>query len=113
MKCYACIIPGVPLPFINRGWGNGYVLIPEGHPLYGNRDYYAACFDGLEVHGGITYSEKDIPSKKAEFITDKPDPGCEYWVLGFDTVHAYSRASMDKDWVTRETLRFKEQLEAM
>lgn len=112
MKCCACIILGVPLPF-ERGWGNGYVLIPEGHPLYGNRDYYADCFNSLDVHGGITYSEKDVPSKKAEFITDKPDPGCEYWVLGFDTAHYRDNTSMDKEWVARETLRFKEQLEAM
>lgn len=112
MKCYACIIKGFPTPF-ERGWGNGYVLIPEGHLLYGKRDYYSVCFNSLDVHGGITYSEKDIPSKEAEFITEKPDPGCEYWVLGFDTAHAYSNSFMDKDWVTRETLRFKEQLEAM
>lgn len=100
------------MPF-ERGWGNGYVLVPEGHPLYGKQDYYGNCFDGLDVHGGITYSEKDVPSKLAEFITDKPDPGCEYWVLGFDTAHSFSKSSMDKEWVTRETLRFKEQLEAM
>ena len=63
MKCCACIIPGVPLPFISRGWGNGYVLIPQGHPLYGKFDFYAPEFEGLEVHGGITYSDKNIPIK--------------------------------------------------
>lgn len=110
MKCCACIIKGFPLPF-ERGWGNGYVLIPEGHPLYGKQSYFDVNFNPLDVHGGVTYSEKCIPSKQAEFITDRPD--FEYWVLGFDTAHAYSRASMDKEWVKRETLRFKEQLEAM
>lgn len=112
MKCYACIIPGFPLPF-ERGWGSGYVLLPEGHPLYGKDDCWAARYTGLDVHGGITYSQKEIPARQAEFITDRPDPDCEYWALGFDTAHFYSNASIDKEWVVRETLRFKEQLEAM
>ena len=109
MKCCACIIPGIPMPF-ERGWGNGYVLIPEGHPLYG-KDYYDPKCETLEVHGGITYAAPSIPSKDAEFITEEPD--FEYWVFGFDTAHCYDNSSMDKEWVKRETLRFKEQLEAM
>ena len=111
MKCCACIIPGVPLPFISRGWGNGYVLIPQGHPLYGKFDFYAPEFEGLEVHGGITYSDKNIPIKNAEFITDEPD--FDYWVLGFDTAHCLDNPSLDKEWVKQETLRFKTQSEAM
>lgn len=35
------------------GWGNGYVLIPQGHFLYGK------CYDDIhvDVHGGLTFSE--------------------------------------------------------
>lgn len=43
---------------------NGYVYIPEGNPLRG-LDYTE--IEGIEIHGGLTFSEDD-------------------WI-GFDTVH--------------------------
>lgn len=39
--------------FINCGWGNGYVLIPEGHPLHG--EHYDKI--DVDVNGGLTFSE--------------------------------------------------------
>ena len=55
------------------GHWNGYVAIPRGHEVYGY-NYDWANNRGVDVHGGLTYSEKD---KK----TDE-------WVFGFDCSHA-------------------------
>lgn len=58
-----------------HGWGNGYVVIPEGHELHG------LTYDkiDIEVHGGLTYSEK------ASFNIPTYYKDC--WVIGFDTCH--------------------------
>lgn len=64
------------------GWGNGYVAVMPGHPLY-EMDYYKLqeTYD-IDVHGGLTYSGyaqslrgyyKELPAKA--------------WVFGFDTLH--------------------------
>ena len=115
MKCYACIreFPKELYPF-GRGWGNGYVLIPLNHKLHG-KDYTDNDFPDIDVHCGVTWSSGSLPGEAEyfEFITDKPENIDDYWVLGFDTGHCYDDASLDKEWVTRETLHFKELLEAM
>jgi hypothetical protein len=49
---------------------NGYVGVPKGHALWG--EHYNNV-DGIDVHGGITYSEEG-------------DDG--HWWFGFDTAHA-------------------------
>jgi len=68
------------LPGIKHGWGNGYVIIPKGHPLHGKH------YDDIdvEVHGGLTFSE---PVKELDWpeISKKDKSG---WVIGFDTAHA-------------------------
>jgi hypothetical protein len=58
-----------------RGWGNGYVLVPEGHKFHG-KHYYDI---DVNVHGGLTFGE----------VIDEGDdfgwrPG--HWI-GFDTAH--------------------------
>lgn len=50
------------------GWGNGYVNIPQDHPWYG-KDYND--IECSNIHGGLTYSQKEG----------------EFWVIGFDTCH--------------------------
>jgi hypothetical protein len=74
------------LPFTDHGWGNGYVSIPPEHPLYG-LDYDEPSL-GLEVSGGVTYSQEE-------------DSG---WVVGFDTAHGFNRKSHDKNFVKTETM---------
>ena len=57
-----------------RGHRCGYVMIHEGHPLYGITllDYSDALTE-LEVDGGITFAN-----------------GCDgCWVLGWDAAHAW------------------------
>lgn len=56
-----------------RGWGNGYVRIIEGHPFY-DKGYENIP---VNVHGGLTFSEH---------IMDNEKWSDGYWV-GFDTAH--------------------------
>jgi hypothetical protein len=56
-----------------RGWGNGYVRIAEGHPFY-DKGYENIP---VNVHGGLTFSEH---------IMDNEKWSDGYWV-GFDTAH--------------------------
>jgi hypothetical protein len=91
------------LKFSPHGWGNGYVVIPKGHPLHGV-DYTEIDVD---VHGGLTFSDfaKDL---------DWPEipKGCKTgWVVGFDTAHYDdSLARWSKESVMTETENLKEQL---
>ena len=52
---------------VDIGWGNGYVDVPNSHPIFG------VHYDEIDVdvHGGLTYSQ---------FIDGK-------WRVGFDTGH--------------------------
>lgn len=125
-----------------HGWGNGYVAIPPEHPLYGKKyndkievnDIDKIPFNGnflsllttafefnkdekdknlvpldlvINVHGGITLSDsikrlRNVPKNIPE----------DYWVFGFDTVHAGdNQFNWKKEDVQKETKKFKRQLE--
>ena len=66
----------------NTRLGNlcGYVAVPPEHPLYGC--HYENV--EVEVHGGLTYSDKCH-----EHICHVPEPGepDDVWWLGFDCAH--------------------------
>jgi hypothetical protein len=91
------IVKSEPNPYLEKGWGNGYVRIPEGHP------YYEKTYDDIpvSVHGGLTFSNHVF--EDGEYFSDG------YWV-GFDTAHygdTKERWPMDK--VMEETIYlFKE-----
>jgi len=68
------IVKSEPNPYLEKGWGNGYVRIPEGHPYYG-KNYEDIPVD---VHGSLTFSNHIFG--KDEYFSDG------YWV-GFDTAH--------------------------
>ena len=53
---------------------NGYVFLPEGHPVYGI-DLDDAIIMHTECHGGLTYASKS--------------PVNESWIIGFDCNHAW------------------------
>jgi hypothetical protein len=75
---------------IERGWGNGYVRIAEGHPFYGK------TYDDIpvSVHGGITFGEHIMDDSRW------PDG---YWI-GFDTAHyGDNQDTWTIDNVTEET----------
>lgn len=85
------------------GWGNGYVIIPEGHPWHGmNYDDIPA-----DVHGGLTFGE---------FVPDdikETNPFSAYkgqFIIGFDTCHLHDTLdNWPKEAVEMEAQRLKEQ----
>lgn len=86
-----CVIKA---PHDMGGWGQGYVRIIEGHPLY-EIEYYDDNFNAPIVHGGITWSEWGLPNGKEK----------DYWYIGFDTQHAYDNIdNWNKDSVIKETI---------
>lgn len=97
-----------------KGWGNGYVLIPPDFPYY-NLDYFKT-----DVHGGITWSEKfksDIFLEwveDTEFFGDVNEDNYKeldgYWIIGFDTGHyGDNPQNCDKDFVSNEIVRLLDQ----
>jgi len=100
----------IPLGFgLDFGWGNGYIIISKGHPLYGKDcDEIYNLMPELDVHGGLTFSkfanELDWPE-----LNKKDKNG---WIIGFDTVHLEDNL---ENWpyerVIEETERLKKQLE--
>lgn len=62
----------------SMGYRCGYVRVPKGHPWFEQTYVYVVA----NVHGGLTYSKKDVP-------TNKVDADVEYWWVGFDCAHAW------------------------
>ncbi len=62
----------------------GYVGIPEGHPLFGE-DCDAVSVD---VHGGLTYADDNLPSSWKLKIGRKSLYVADGWWFGFDCAHA-------------------------
>lgn len=64
----------------------GYVGVPPGHPWFGKRgdDWEDPTFRGVDVHGGITYSD----ACRGE-VCHIPAPGepDDVWWHGFDCAH--------------------------
>jgi len=79
--------------FLERGWGNGYVLLPPTHPFHG-ADYYDLH---ISIHGGLTFgsifeSEGFLKwCEGKEFAGDVNLENFEkfegYYMIGFDTGH--------------------------
>lgn len=88
---------------MRKGWGNGYVVIPKGHPLYG-KDYMD--YD-LDIHGGVTFA-----SFGKDFNWDGIELRDDDWVIGFDTNHSYdTKESWTKSNVISETKRLAKLVE--
>ena len=95
------------LSSVERGWGNGYVVIPKGHPLHGKG------YDEIDVdvHGGLTFAELAKDLKKWDEVIDHDKGG---WVVGFDTCHLDDTSFIwTKTAVEAETGRLKQQLEKL
>lgn len=111
----------------------GYVGVPNTHPFYGVSDE----FNGIDVHGSVTYA-----SKCAGHICHVPKPGMpdDVWWIGFDCGHAFDlsprmaaiekkmnlpklvdaelprefrRTYKDEKYIRAETSRLADQLAAM
>ena len=59
------------------GYRCGYVQVPAGHPWHGIEEYSA--LDGVDVHGGVTFLEADVPCDAAG--------ADDAWWVGFDCAH--------------------------
>jgi len=70
------------LNFTSHGWGNGYVVIPEGHKLHGI-DYNDI---DVSVHGGLTFSAL-ADSDMVDDWDELSEGDLGSWVVGFDTCH--------------------------
>jgi len=90
---------------LERGWGNGYVALPESHILHG-RDYDEIS-EYVEVHGGLTFSGFQTIHPDSDW---PPLPN-RHWIVGFDTVHFEDTLRRwPKDAVIAETFKLKDQL---
>lgn len=89
---------------IERGWGNGYVVLPPGHPWHGV-DYDEI---NVDVHGGLTFSRAANNLSWAEIEPDWLDG----WVIGWDTAHFDdSLEEWPKERVIEQTLYLLQQCE--
>lgn len=87
------VVESVPFPEetgLNRGWGNGYIAVPQDSPFWG-LDYGDESFWDIEIHGGFTFGSKMDYKKfdKSVFWSSiiKKEDIEGWWVFGFDTAH--------------------------
>lgn len=95
--------------FMDFGWGNGYVVIPKGHPLHGKSyDEIHNLIPNLQINGGLTFSDDADSLTTWDEITED----CiEDWVVGFDTAHCWDTLEKwSKEAVLEETEMLKNQL---
>jgi hypothetical protein len=87
------------------GWGNGYVLIPKGHPLHSKHYDHI----DVDVHGGLTFSTEVTEEMAEEWGLDKEDVGM--WCVGFDTAHTGDNLRVwPKNRVQAEADRLRKQI---
>jgi hypothetical protein len=63
------------------GYRCGYVRVPLGHPWHGKGDWNWEEDASVDIHGGITFAEADVPCDAVGSDT--------HWWLGFDCAHAF------------------------
>ena len=78
---------------MERGWGNGYIIIPAKHPAYKlatlqskDQQYYYYQPEHFDQEITLTEFEKGG------------------MIIGFDTMHSWNGPHHDKVWVTEQTL---------
>lgn len=75
--------------YMNKEWHNGYIQIPEHHPLH-EFDYLDDNFPDLDVHGGVTFSKKYSFRNLAVQVEQENELFLKYegtWCIGFDCNH--------------------------
>lgn len=82
--------------YLNRGWGNGYVVLDKIHPLFGKD--YDNINPHVDIHGGITFTERiteriierfTLPNTNIKEIDEccLTNNDLDKWLVGFDTAH--------------------------
>jgi hypothetical protein len=117
MKIKGFIIENDQTILHNGGFANGYVVIPKDHPLWG-LDYNSEEIESLNVHGGITFSEK-VDEDMINHILwgkDLEDEDLGSWLIGFDTRHRKLGDTLEK-WprkkVEMEVIKLIRQVEKL
>lgn len=99
---------------MEMGYANGYVAVSPDHPLCG-KNYDQV--NGIDVWGGLTLAcavsdfapkEEDIEMLDGGTFADIPK---DWWLFGFDTMHAFDDPHHDREWCIAETRRLQKQLE--
>lgn len=104
MKTFLRKFESMPMSFgmFTRGWGCGYVVLPQGHPYHG-KTWEELPFD---VHGGITFSQF-APDWAEDFDFNEDE-----WVIGFDTAHyGDTMETCPKEYVVEQTEYLRKQCE--
>jgi len=86
-----------------HGWGNGYVCIPPGHPMY------EVAYDDIpvDVHGGLSFA---CPAKDLDW-PEIPEDCKDCWIVGFATAHYGDTVeNCDKWYVESQAEKLAEQL---
>ena len=97
------------IPNHDKGWGNGYALIPKGHPFHGVE------YDDIpvNVHGGLTFGRL-VDEEMVKHWPELSEEDIGFWMVGFDTMHYMdSKLTCPKEYVERETQLLALQLEAL
>lgn len=101
---------------MSAGYANGYVAVPPEHPYFGKN------YDDVDVsvHCGLTFAAFSDAIKRSrywqdiEIIDGSKELPNGWYVFGFDTLHCDdSLETCPREWCIEETLRLKEQLEAV
>ena len=91
------------------GWGNGYVVIPEGHIFHGVKYSDINESSKIRVHGGLTFSESVSELSDWDELSGVDKRG---WVVGFDTYHnGDTLDSFPEGLVLEETQKLVSQLQ--
>lgn len=123
---YTTSIPILMGVSMEVGWGNGYVLLPPGHPFYGKIYYDIESY----AHGGLTFSGKyghwnvlkkyedndfdyQMDEKLAEGVKKYGyDFLKDYWCIGFDCAHyGDDLTTCPKEYVWDETQKLYQHCE--
>jgi hypothetical protein len=107
LKMHSFIKKNTWLDMPSIGWGNGYVVLPAGHP------YHGVGYDNIpvEVHVGLTFAMDAEQIEEWEEYTPEMAGG---WVVGFDTAHAYDNAeNCSINYVRSEKASLKKQLQEL
>lgn len=103
-----------PSPYFTaHGWGNGYVIIPEGHPVHGMGYNDIENQYDIDVHGGLTFSDSAKTLREENWLPNHVDAKDSDWIIGFDTAHYMDSMDNwpDEESVLRECRRLIDQLE--
>ena len=119
---FDCIANGTARYFTHRGINcmtqmgpftiNGYIELPENHPWF-DEEEDLQFFDGVEVHGGITYHEGRVIGFDTNHFSDGQHPEAElaYQAGEISTLGMYGENPHIWTWeeVEAETRRLADQ----